>query len=361
MTFLLALWLWMVAPGLSGTAPKVHPDYVGAFVDVRTLKENATRLGLAVEECPTPGKDALKQRQGLGPGLESSAYLMAHNVSAMRTRGLFNTGTNYLSSILFHLGFPLATSDGGGFVDASGAKRWKHAPFSSESYTSLVAANWNEVNLVIVRHPVPWALSTMSRSYDLSCDCSDAFKARLPETQRRGCRATGVKDADGAVKKTMPWDSVVNGSCDWPVKQKPGVRPQIMMRPQPHSRGGLGDVWSVYYASYLSAPNAIFLRYEDLIREPVELAKRLFVRPISFARRVIIPANASSVPASPSATTMHASLPDCTMMPRSKSETDILSPTLTNILEPPFFQAFSLTRKVSSSASDPFLRRSNTI
>ena len=95
--------------------------------------------------------------------------------------------------------------------------------------------------------------------------------------------------------------------------------------------------------------------------QPVALAKLLPVKPISRALRVISSAKASSVPLSPSARTMQASLPDCTMTPRSRSSTRAVLPTSTNILEPPMRQAFSLTGSSSSSDSRSSLRRSKTI
>ena len=85
------------------------------------------------------------------------------------------------------------------------------------------------------------------------------------------------------------------------------------------------------------------------------------MRPISFAFAVIFSAKASSDPAIPSATTMQASLPDCTMIPRSRSRTDTRVLTMTNIFEPPLRHAFSLTGNSSSSEMRPSLSRSNTM
>ena len=56
-----------------------------------------------------------------------------------------------------------------------------------------------------------------------------------------------------------------------------------------------------------------------------------------------------------------ASLPEAVIMPCSSWSTLTLLPTSMNILEPPMRQAFSLTGKVSSSASEPSARRSKTI
>ena len=49
------------------------------------------------------------------------------------------------------------------------------------------------------------------------------------------------------------------------------------------------------------------------------------------------------------------------MMPRSRSSTRTRLPTSTNIFEPPFCQAFSLTGNVSSICSVPAFKRSSTI
>lgn len=252
----------------------MHRDYEGAPLDLRTLVENATRAATPRERCPSPDKDVKKE-----PGMRGTLLLYARGVSAVRVRGLFNTGTNYCSSLLNKLGFPESRVDGGGFLDGSGVKRWKHAPLSSE-YNYFVPANWNEVNLVVTRHPVPWALSTMTRSYELHCECTEASKAAYRASGRhgvggrrrlvpRGCREVGVKNTRGDVTAVMDWDAVLRGPCSWPSQGG------IDLRPQPRSDGGLGDVWSVYYGSYLAAPNALFLRYEDLIRDPVAAVERV--------------------------------------------------------------------------------------
>ena len=95
--------------------------------------------------------------------------------------------------------------------------------------------------------------------------------------------------------------------------------------------------------------------------QPVALAKLLPVRPISWPLRVISAAKASSVPLRPSASTMQASLPDCTITPRSRSSTRTILPTSTNIFEPPLRHAFSLTGSSSSNEMRPSLSRSNTM
>ena len=47
---------------------------------------------------------------------------------------------------------------------------------------------------------------------------------------------------------------------------------------------------------------------------------------------------------STSAKTIQASFPDCTIIPFNKSFTETISPAFTNIFEPPYFQAFLLTK-----------------
>ena len=94
--------------------------------------------------------------------------------------------------------------------------------------------------------------------------------------------------------------------------------------------------------------------------QPVAFRNVLLARPISRARRFISSANAASLPEMPSAMTMEASLPDCTMMPRNRSATLTRVLTMTNILDPPMRHAFSLTRNLSSRLSAPALSRSNT-
>ena len=94
---------------------------------------------------------------------------------------------------------------------------------------------------------------------------------------------------------------------------------------------------------------------------PVALPKWLWVRPSSFAFSVIRSANAASVPASASAKTMQASLPDWMIMPRTRSSTGTRSPTLTNISEPSTRHAFSLTGSVSVSFRLPSFSASKTM
>ncbi len=88
--------------------------------------------------------------------------------------------------------------------------------------------------------------------------------------------------------------------------------------------------------------------------QPEALRKTVLVMPSWRAFSVIMSAKAASLPAIPSATTMVASLPDCTMMPRIKSSIRTRLPTRTNIFDPCIFQAFLLTGKVSSSDRLPF-------
>ena len=93
---------------------------------------------------------------------------------------------------------------------------------------------------------------------------------------------------------------------------------------------------------------------------PVAFLKWLAVMPSSRAFSFARSAKAVSLPASASAKTMQASLPDWMIMPRSRSSTPTRSPTLTNISEPSIRQARSLTGSVSSSLRLPSLSRSKT-
>ena len=58
--------------------------------------------------------------------------------------------------------------------------------------------------------------------------------------------------------------------------------------------------------------------------QPVEFVKFEFLRPISFPSSFNSFANNSSLPEIASATTMQASLPDCTIIPLIKSSTFLL-------------------------------------
>ena len=111
---------------------------------------------------------------------------------------------------------------------------------------------------------------------------------------------------------------------------------------------------------------ASLARSRTLIRcpgsgQPLAFLNVLLVRPSSWPRLVICSLKASSVPPSASATTMQASLPDCTMIPCRRSSTRTRDPTSTNIFEPPLRHAFSLTGRVSSRLRLPSARRSKTI
>src|SRR5450631_4563365 len=98
---------------------------------------------------------------------------------------------------------------------------------------------------------------------------------------------------------------------------------------------------------------------------PLELPNVDFGKPISRARSVILAANSASLPAMPSARTMQASLPDCTIMPCSRSSTEILLLIAANMVEPcdgapPLRHAFSLTVYSSVSLMRPSLISWNT-
>ncbi len=64
-------------------------------------------------------------------------------------------------------------------------------------------------------------------------------------------------------------------------------------------------------------------------------------------------ANCSSDPAMPSASTMQASLPDCTIMPRTRSSIFTWLFRSTNIFDPPMRQARSLTGSSWVSVNRP--------
>ena len=98
--------------------------------------------------------------------------------------------------------------------------------------------------------------------------------------------------------------------------------------------------------------------------QPVEFRKVEFCRPISRPRSVISAAKASSLPDRASATTMQASFPDWTTIPRTRSSILTRFRGGRNMVElplliPPFRQAFSLMRNVSSRDNDPSFSRSN--
>ena len=94
--------------------------------------------------------------------------------------------------------------------------------------------------------------------------------------------------------------------------------------------------------------------------QPVEFRKVLFCRPMRRPVLLSSSANCCSDPLIASASTMHASLPDCTMTPRTRSSTLICAPSSTNIFDPPMRQARSLTGSVWSSCRRPAFSCSNT-
>ena len=250
------------------SAAGTHRDFAGGLLDLQTMALNTS--GAPLRRCPAPMIDVKKGRNA-----EGGATLARLGVKNMHIRGLFNTGTNYLSSILGEVGFPEANQDGGGHFDGSGAKRWKHAPLTSER-GKAAAKNWNDYDLVLVRHPVPWALSTRTRSYELKCACgAEEAAAAARGREKKTCAEQGRKDDRGRVVTAMSWASVLRGPCDWPMgKPRPrGYR--IVLSPPPHADGGLGDVWSTFYSSYLDSPRSIFVRYEDLVRDPTASVGRV--------------------------------------------------------------------------------------
>ena len=68
--------------------------------------------------------------------------------------------------------------------------------------------------------------------------------------------------------------------------------------------------------------------------------------PSALAWAFIISTKCSLVPPTPSASAMVASLPDCTIMPLSKTSTGTCILGSMNMREPSIFQALGLTEKV---------------
>ncbi len=98
---------------------------------------------------------------------------------------------------------------------------------------------------------------------------------------------------------------------------------------------------------------------------PLELAKTDFSSPISRARCVSLTPNSASLPARPSASTMHASFADWIISPCRRSSTETLLWIAANMVEPcdgapPFRHAFSLTIYSSVSLMRPSLSSWNT-
>jgi hypothetical protein len=92
--------------------------------------------------------------------------------------------------------------------------------------------------------------------------------------------------------------------------------------------------------------------------------KWLSLSPSSAALRFIRSVNACSDPEMPSASTMHASLPDSVTIPYSRLATLTFSPEDRNIVEPAagpchFDQVSGRTDIIWSSFSSPFLTMSN--
>ena len=94
--------------------------------------------------------------------------------------------------------------------------------------------------------------------------------------------------------------------------------------------------------------------------QPEALAKCEWVRPSVLASAFIRSAKAASEPASPSATTTQASLPDRTMMPWISSLTLGRSRVLRNMVEPPMSIAFCDTGRRVSIVTLPSLSASNS-
>ena len=95
--------------------------------------------------------------------------------------------------------------------------------------------------------------------------------------------------------------------------------------------------------------------------QPLALAKVLSVMPSALARSFIWRAKASSVPASPSATTTQASLPERTTMPLINSSTVGRSVSLRNMVEPCIDLAWDETGKRSSRFTRPSRSASNSM
>ena len=95
--------------------------------------------------------------------------------------------------------------------------------------------------------------------------------------------------------------------------------------------------------------------------QPEELAKTELVMPRSRPRFVISSANFSSVPASPSATTTQASLPELMMIPWIRSLTVGRSSSFRNMVDPPISRARVETEKVVSIVTRPSRIASNSM
>ena len=95
--------------------------------------------------------------------------------------------------------------------------------------------------------------------------------------------------------------------------------------------------------------------------QPEALAKVDCVIPSSAARSVISRAKASSLPASASATTTQASLPDCTMIPLIRSSTVGRSVSSRNIVLPPIALARDETENRVSRPTRPSRNASNSM
>jgi hypothetical protein len=75
----------------------------------------------------------------------------------------------------------------------------------------------------------------------------------------------------------------------------------------------------------------------------------VFFRPSALAWSFIISTKRSTVPPTPSARATVASLPDCTIMPLTRSSTGTCILGSMNMREPGVFQARSLTGRVCAS------------
>jgi len=95
--------------------------------------------------------------------------------------------------------------------------------------------------------------------------------------------------------------------------------------------------------------------------QPEALAKVECSMPSARARSVICCAKAASLPASPSATTTQASLPELMMMPWINSSTVGRSVSFRNIVEPPSALAREETAKRVSSVTRPSRSASNSM
>jgi hypothetical protein len=142
--------------------------------------------------------------------------------------GMHNSGTNFLVDVLRRNG-----------VDASESNRdgrrtgcWKHTP----PWWAPPNLHTRTVMLVIVRHPVDWAVSMIKTHYDIECeDWSDLARCAVR-------------------RKTFQPDRML---CD-------------SLMPPRHERAApyLDDLWALYVTGWRARRGFVTVRYEDVLTRP---------------------------------------------------------------------------------------------